>query len=66
MTQLSMRQDLVFQEEDGEAFQKQFGRYIKNGVTADGIEAMYAKVHAAIRSDPERKPAEKKEVKTKR
>ena len=36
------------------------------GVGADSIEAMYQKVHAAIRADPAAKPAPKKEVKVKR
>merc|ERR1711872_198746 len=40
------------QEEDEEAYKKQFSRYIKNGVTADGMEDMYKKCHAAIRKDP--------------
>eukprot|EP00092_Neocalanus_flemingeri_P028794 GFUD01031259.1.p2 GENE.GFUD01031259.1~~GFUD01031259.1.p2 ORF type:complete len:297 (-),score=72.07 GFUD01031259.1:68-958(-) len=39
-------------EEDEEAFKKQFSRYIKVGVTADAIEDIYKKAHAAIRADP--------------
>jgi len=39
-------------EEDEEAFKRQFSRYIKLGVTADGIEAMYTNAHKAIRADP--------------
>merc|ERR1719370_2124659 len=39
-------------EEDEDAYKKQFSRYIKNGVTADGMEDMYKKCHAAIRKDP--------------
>ena len=31
-------------EEDEELYKKQFSRYIKNGVTADGMEDMYKKV----------------------
>ena len=54
------------QEEDEEAFKKQFSRFIKNGVTADSIEGMYKKAHAAIRADPAAKPAAKKDVKKKR
>jgi len=54
------------QEEDSEAYQRQFGRFIKLGVTADGMEAMYKKVHSTIRANPEHKPAAKKAVKTKR
>ena len=30
--------------EDEELYKKQFSRYIKNGVTADGMEDMYKKV----------------------
>ena len=30
----------------------QFSQYIKNGLTADGLEEMYTKCHAAIRKDP--------------
>jgi len=48
-------------EKDEEAFRRQFGAYIKEGVTADGIETMYKNAHAAIRADPahEKKPAQK-------
>merc|ERR1719213_1225457 len=38
-------------EEDEDAYKRQFGAFIKNGVTADGIEGMYTKAHAAIRKD---------------
>jgi large subunit ribosomal protein L5e len=54
------------QDDDSEAYQRQFGRYIKEGISPDSIEEMYKKVHAAIRADPEHKPAPKKEVKQKR
>ncbi len=40
-------------EEDEEAFNKQFSRYIKEGITADDIEGMYERVHAAIRTNPD-------------
>lgn len=56
----------MLQEEDEEAFKKQFSRYIKLGVTAANVEEVYKKAHAAIRSDPAPKPKEKKEVKAKR
>lgn len=49
-------------EDDEDAFKKQFSQYIKNGVTADSVEAMYKKGHAAIRADPS--PAKKGEKKT--
>jgi len=54
------------QEEDEEAFKRQFSRYIKNGVGPDNMEEMYKKAHAAIRADPAPKPAAKKEVTKKR
>lgn len=54
------------QDEDGEAYQRQFGKYIKNGVAPDNIEEMYKKVHSAIRADPAAKPAPTREVKVKR
>jgi len=53
-------------EEDEEAYRRQFSQYIKLGITADGMEEMYKKAHDAIRADPEHKPKEKREVKTKR
>jgi len=40
------------QEEDEERYKKQFARFIKAGINADGLQALYAKVHAAIRKDP--------------
>ncbi|OON19547.1 ribosomal L18p/L5e family protein [Opisthorchis viverrini] len=40
------------QAEDEEAYKRQFGRYIKEGVNADNLEAMYTAAHAAIRADP--------------
>lgn len=47
-------------EEDEEAYKRQFSRYIKNGITAEGVEAMYANAHKAIRADPS--PASKKDA----
>merc|ERR1712018_571091 len=32
-------------------YMRQFSRSIKNGITADSIEDMYTKAHAAIRKD---------------
>jgi large subunit ribosomal protein L5e len=40
------------QEEDEERYKKQFSRFIAAGVNADGLEALYKKVHGAIRADP--------------
>lgn len=39
-------------EEDEAAYQKQFSRFIAAGITAEGVEEMYAKAHAAIRANP--------------
>jgi len=50
----------ALQEEDNDKYQQQFSQYIKNGVSADGIEEMYKKCHAAIRADPS--PAAKKDL----
>jgi large subunit ribosomal protein L5e len=54
------------EEEDNEAYERQFSRYIKLGIKPDGIEDMYKQVHAAIRADPEHKPAPKRDIKPKR
>lgn len=42
----------TLKEQDEEAYKRQFGIYIKNGVEADNIESMYADAHAAIRKNP--------------
>jgi len=39
-------------EDDEEAYQKQFARYIKASVGPDDMEEMYEKCHAGIRADP--------------
>lgn len=45
-------------DEDEEAYKKQFSQFVKLGIVADHIEAMYKKAHAAIRADPNvKKPA---------
>merc|ERR1712073_211529 len=49
------------QDDDEEAYKRQFSKYIKNGIGPDNMEDMYKKAHAAIRKDPEhKKPAAKK------
>ncbi|KAF7258628.1 hypothetical protein EG68_03890 [Paragonimus skrjabini miyazakii] len=53
------------QEEDEDAFKRQFGAYIKNGVTADNLESMYQAAHEAIRADPSPAPPSEKVVKHK-
>nr|ALS04612.1 60S ribosomal protein L5 [Pseudodiaptomus poplesia] len=54
------------QGEDDEAYKRHFSRFIKNGITADSMEGMYKKAHAAIRADPSAKPKPKKDGKQKR
>merc|ERR1712080_543359 len=39
-------------EDDEDAYKRQFGAFIKKGVTADDMEGMYTKAHAAIRKSP--------------
>jgi len=39
-------------EDDSEAYEKQFSRYIKAGITGDDLEDLYDKVHTAIRENP--------------
>ena len=50
----------LLQEEDQKAYEKQFSKYIKNGITADAIEGIYAKAHELIRKDPSPKLTQKK------
>merc|ERR1719238_876332 len=45
---------------------QQFSQSIKNGITADTVEDMYKKAHAAIRKDPERQAKAAKDVQKKR
>ncbi len=45
--------------EEPERYNRQFSQYIKVGINADGLEAMYQKAHEAIRADPVRKTATK-------
>merc|ERR1712034_147219 len=56
----------ALQEEDEEAFKRQFSRYTKEGVSADTIEDMYKNCHAAIRDDPTPKEKSKEAFKGKR
>ncbi|TXG55652.1 hypothetical protein EZV62_020908 [Acer yangbiense] len=46
-------------EDEPEKYQSHFCEYIKKGLEADNIEAMYKKVHAAIRADPTQKKSQK-------
>jgi large subunit ribosomal protein L5e len=45
----------MLSNDDPEKFNRQFARYIKNGVTHENMEEMYEEAHAAIRANPERK-----------
>lgn len=54
------------EEQDEERFKAQFSRYIKAGVKADDLEAIYAKAHAAIRKNPVYKKTDKSKINKKR
>jgi len=54
------------QENDEEAYKRQFSQFIKNSIAAGKVEEMYKKAHAAIRASPEAKAPAKKEVVKKR
>lgn len=56
----------LLQKEDPEAYKRQFSQYIAAGVTADNLEEVYKKAHAAIRAKPEYTKKAKKDVKPKR
>ncbi|EGD75028.1 ribosomal protein L5 [Salpingoeca rosetta] len=43
------------QEEDADKYNRLFSEYVKQGVSADDLEQMYADAHKAIREDPNRK-----------
>ena len=45
-----MSQNLA--EEEPEKYQAHFSEYINKGIEAEDMEALYKKVHAAIRADP--------------
>ncbi|XP_069795354.1 large ribosomal subunit protein uL18A [Narcine bancroftii] len=53
-------------DEDEDIYKKQFSQYIKHGITADMIEDLYKKAHAAIRENPVHEKKPKREVKKKR
>lgn len=56
-------------DEDEDAYKKQFSKFIKLGVSAASMEAMYKNAQAAIRSDPlakEKKEKKDGKVKSKR
>jgi large subunit ribosomal protein L5e len=47
-------------EEKPKTYAKQFSGYIAAGISADDLEAVYSKAHAAIRKDPSFVPTKKK------
>lgn len=49
-------------EEDEDAYQRQFARYIKEGIEPDDIEDMYLEAHKKIREDPSFTKKENKTV----
>lgn len=53
-------------DDDEDAYKKQFSTFIKNGVTADSVEGMYTKAHASIREEPGAKARPEKTIKKKR
>jgi len=46
-------------DEDESAFKRQFSRFIKEGIGADNVEAIYKKSHSAIRANPEAQKKQK-------
>ncbi|XP_057517472.1 60S ribosomal protein L5-like [Amaranthus tricolor] len=51
-------------EDEPEKYQSHFSEFVKKGIDAEGLEALYKKVHAAIRADPTAKKTEKEAPKT--
>jgi len=49
----------LLKNENEEHYQKQFSKYIKEGINPEDLEDIYTKAHEAIRADPTR-PAKKK------
>merc|ERR1712072_445036 len=54
------------EEENEEAYKRQFSRYIKAGIDSESLEETYKKAHAAIRADPAPKAKVEKTVDKKR
>ena len=49
-TEARMRQ---LEEEDKERYERQFSRYVKEGIKADNLQSIYEQAHEAIRKNPE-------------
>ncbi|GFQ07378.1 60S ribosomal protein l5 [Phtheirospermum japonicum] len=50
-------------EDEPEKYQSHFSLYLKKGLESENLEALYKKVHAAIRADPNPKKSEKQQPK---
>jgi len=48
----------ALQEENEEAYNTQFKRYVEQNISPDSFESLYTKAHAAIRADPTKKRAD--------
>jgi len=53
----------TLQGEDPDTYKRQFAQYVKHGISADMVEAMYEKAHKAIRANPDFVPKKKPEQK---
>ena len=52
----------LLQEEDEDELNRHYANYVKAGITGDNLEETVEKVHAAIRANPERVKAERKQT----
>lgn len=50
----------LLEEDDPEMLKKHFACYLKEGLSSDDLEDLYAEVHEKIREDPSFTPTEKK------
>lgn len=53
-------------DDDEDAYNRQFARFIKEGITADNLADTYKKAHDAIRANPDRATKPEKQVTKKR
>jgi len=52
---------VALKDEDEDKYKRQFSRFLKDGLTAEGLEALYKKAHVAIRANPDHVAKPKKE-----
>ncbi|PAV72780.1 hypothetical protein WR25_15287 [Diploscapter pachys] len=52
----------ALQEEDEDAYKRQFSKFVNAGIGADGLEGMYKNAHAAIRANPDAQPKKPKKA----